>query len=136
MSSGMLNAGALRAERVARAGLWQWSSLGRERGEIEEAAFPILSGWALPRPGDWLDNSQSATERSGTGDSPPVRQPRLSLRRCRLDCPDSEKPEPGIDSSLLRATENEVVIAQAAAFCPILGAVTFSPASRNAMAST
>ena len=49
MSSGMLDAGALRAERVERAELWRWSSLGRERSKKEEAAFPILSGYTVPQ---------------------------------------------------------------------------------------
>ena len=35
--------------------MWRWSSLGRGRSKIEEAAFPILSEWPLPRPADWLD---------------------------------------------------------------------------------
>jgi len=45
---------ALRANLVERAELWRWSSLGRERSKTEEAAFPILSDWPLPRPKDWL----------------------------------------------------------------------------------
>jgi putative transposase len=46
---------ALRANLVEKAELWRWSSLGRERSKIEEAAFPILSDWPLPRPVDWLE---------------------------------------------------------------------------------
>lgn len=53
ISSGMLNARALRANLVERAERWRWSSLGREQSKIEEAAFPILSDWPLPRPTDW-----------------------------------------------------------------------------------
>jgi hypothetical protein len=37
---------ALRANLVEKAELWRWSSLGRERSKIEEAAFPILSAGA------------------------------------------------------------------------------------------
>ena len=44
---------ALRANLVTRAECWPWSSL--RRGEREDAAFPILSAWPLPRPADWLD---------------------------------------------------------------------------------
>ena len=44
---------ALRANLVARAEAWPWSSL--RRGEREDPAFPILSPWPLPRPADWLE---------------------------------------------------------------------------------
>ena len=67
MSSGMLYAGALRANLVERAELWRWSSLGSERSKIEEAAFPILSDWPLPRPADWLEIVNQSQPRSGTG---------------------------------------------------------------------
>jgi len=43
---------ALRANLVERAESWRWSSL--RRVEREDAAFPILSTWPLPRPTDWL----------------------------------------------------------------------------------
>jgi putative transposase len=43
----------LRANLVKRAESWRWSSLGRPEGE--DAAFPILSDWPLPRPVDWLE---------------------------------------------------------------------------------
>ncbi len=127
MSSGMLYAGALRANLVERAELWRWSSLGRERSKIEEAAFPILSGWPLPRPADWLEDGQSASERSGTGGSPPVRRPQLFLRRCGLDCQNRHEPGAGTDTSPPRATENEPVITQNTPDCPILVPFTFFP---------
>jgi putative transposase len=44
---------ALRANLVARAEAWCWSSLGR--ANREDAAFPLLSAWPLPRPVDWLE---------------------------------------------------------------------------------
>ena len=44
---------ALRANLVARAEAWPWSSL--RRAEREDRAFPILSAWPLPRPADWLE---------------------------------------------------------------------------------
>jgi putative transposase len=44
---------ALRANLVARAECWAWSSL--RRGEREDPTFPILSPWPLPRPTDWLE---------------------------------------------------------------------------------
>ena len=44
---------ALRANMVARAEDWRWSSL--RRAEREDLAFPILSDWPLPRPCDWLE---------------------------------------------------------------------------------
>ena len=44
---------ALRANLVARAEDWRWSSL--RRAEREDSAFPILSDWPLPRPADWLE---------------------------------------------------------------------------------
>ena len=44
---------ALRANLVARAEEWPWSSL--RRWEREDPAFPILSPWPLPRPADWLE---------------------------------------------------------------------------------
>jgi putative transposase len=44
---------ALRANLVARAEAWPWSSL--RRWEREDPAFPILSPWPLPRPSDWLE---------------------------------------------------------------------------------
>jgi putative transposase len=44
---------ALRADLVTRAECWPWSSL--RRGERDDAAFPILSAWPLPRPADWLE---------------------------------------------------------------------------------
>jgi len=44
---------ALRANLVARAEDWPWSSL--RRAEREDPAFPILSDWPLPRPADWLE---------------------------------------------------------------------------------
>ena len=43
---------ALRADLVACAEAWPWSSL--RRAEREDPAFPILSAWPLPRPSDWL----------------------------------------------------------------------------------
>jgi putative transposase len=43
---------ALRANLVARAEAWPWSSL--RRAERDEQGFPILSPWPLPRPADWL----------------------------------------------------------------------------------
>lgn len=44
---------ALRANMVARAEQWPWSSL--RRGERDDPAFPILSPWPLARPADWLE---------------------------------------------------------------------------------
>ncbi len=44
---------ALRANLVARAEQWPWSSL--RRGERDDPPFPILSPWPLPRPADWLE---------------------------------------------------------------------------------
>ena len=44
---------ALRANLVARAEAWPWSSL--RRAEREDPAFPILSRWPLSRPADWLE---------------------------------------------------------------------------------
>ncbi len=44
---------ALRANLVTRAEEWPWSSL--RRGERDDAAFPLLSSWPLPRPVDWLE---------------------------------------------------------------------------------
>ncbi len=44
---------ALRANLVARAEEWPWSSL--RRAEREDPAFPILSEWPLPRPSNWLE---------------------------------------------------------------------------------
>jgi len=54
---------ALRANMVARAAEWAWSSL--RRAEREDPAFPLLSPWPLPRPADWLeivDRPQSEAE--------------------------------------------------------------------------
>jgi putative transposase len=42
-----------RANLIARAESWPWSSLGR--AAREDPAFPILSDWPLPRPVDWLE---------------------------------------------------------------------------------
>ena len=44
---------ALRTNLVTRAEEWPWSSL--RRGERDDAAFPLLSSWPLPRPVDWLE---------------------------------------------------------------------------------
>jgi putative transposase len=44
---------ALRANLVARAECWAWSSLRRAEGEDRQV--PILSPWPLPRPIDWLE---------------------------------------------------------------------------------
>jgi putative transposase len=44
---------ALRANLVARAECWLWSSLRRR--EREDPTFPILSSWLLPKPADWLE---------------------------------------------------------------------------------
>jgi len=44
---------ALRANLVARAESWCWSSLGR--ASREDPAFPLLAAWPLPRPVDWLE---------------------------------------------------------------------------------
>ena len=44
---------ALRANLVARAEDWRWSSL--RYAEREDPAFPVLSGWPLPRPANWLE---------------------------------------------------------------------------------
>ncbi len=44
---------ALRANMVARAEEWSWSSL--RRGDRDDPTFPILSQWPLPRPADWLE---------------------------------------------------------------------------------
>ena len=44
---------ALRANLVARAECWLWSSL--RRGERDDPAFPTLSLWPLPRPANWLE---------------------------------------------------------------------------------
>ena len=44
---------ALRANLVARAEDWHWSSL--RRAEREDLAFPILSDWPVQRPPDWLE---------------------------------------------------------------------------------
>src|SRR5208337_1557331 len=67
---------SLRANLVARAEQWAWSSL--RRGERDDPAFPILSPWPLPRPADWLEIvncPQSDTELN-------------ALRRCaRRGCP-------------------------------------------------
>jgi hypothetical protein len=47
---------ALRANLVARAECWLWSSL--RRAERDDPAFPILSPWPLPRPTNRLASSQ------------------------------------------------------------------------------
>jgi len=44
---------ALRANLVPRAEDWLWCSL--RRVEPEDPASPILAGWPLPRPPDWLE---------------------------------------------------------------------------------
>jgi len=44
---------ALRANLVERAEDWKWSSLGRSGRE--DAAFPILAPWPLPRPCNWVE---------------------------------------------------------------------------------
>ena len=43
----------LRANLVTRAESWCWSSLGRTKRE--DPSFPLLAGWPLPRPVDWLE---------------------------------------------------------------------------------
>ena len=67
---------ALRANLVARAEDWPWSSL--RRAERENPASPILSAWPLPRPTNWLEivnEPQSEAEVT-------------ALRRCvRRSCP-------------------------------------------------
>ena len=67
---------ALRANLVARAEQWLWSSL--RRGERDDPAFPILSSWPLPRPADSLEivnRAQSEAELD-------------AMRRCvRRGCP-------------------------------------------------
>lgn len=44
---------ALRANLVARAQDWCWSSL--RRSQRDDPSFPILSAWPLPRPTNWIE---------------------------------------------------------------------------------
>ncbi len=67
---------ALRANMVARAEQWTWSSL--RRGERDDPAFPLLSPWPLPRPADWLEIVNCAQSEAELN----------ALRRCvRRGCP-------------------------------------------------
>jgi len=79
---------ALRANLVACAEQWPWSSL--RRGERDDPAFPILSPWPLPRGGELVGNRELRAVRGGVGRLTSLRPPRLSLGECRLGRQDRE----------------------------------------------
>ena len=80
-----------------------WSSLRRR--EREDAAFPLLSPWPLPRPADWI----------ATVHQPQTEAELEALRRC-VDCGrpdvsgrDGNATRTGTDRSATRKTEEIAV---------------------------
>lgn len=89
---------ALRANFVARAELWRWSSLApRAR---ENRILPLLADWPLPRPADWLtivnepqtEAELAAIRRSVRRGCPLGDAPWVSQTVCRLGLESTMRP--------------------------------------------
>ena len=94
---------ALRANLVARAERWPWSSLGR--GLRAEPVAPILADWPLPRPADWptivnrpQTESEIASLRHCVNRGRPYRRHRVGRQNCK-------NPRPGIHTSTARSAK-------------------------------
>ena len=100
---------------------------------------PDPLGMAAATPGRLAGFGQPTSNRSGTGRAASMRQSRLPVRGCRLDCWHGQVVGLGIDAATTRTAKNEAMNGQRDEDCPNLVAATLpapflpfatSPASR------